>query len=467
ADTEGPITVSYSSPGIKTVVLQAFGDKECAVVTTYSFTVTEKPEPPEISINKTSFCLNETVVLSTPVIDSAVFAWTGPNGFTSNQPTVSIPVADYNVAGSYSLTITLNGCTSDPSTLIVPPIMQTPLVSLDVTENNPCTNELTYTISYTASDYQQLSADFGPGFRIVSGTGNGPYTIAYSTPGPMTITVTATSSSGCSVTVTKAIDVPAITPKPVIQINKNSFCVNDTIVLTTTAVPNTTYVWSWPNNFTSTGATVTIPVTSINFSGEYTLVATNGRCSSEAASIVIPEIIKIPVAAFTSEPNMPAILTAPANVQFLNNSTDADSYLWDFGDGSTSTEESPSHEYTAFGEYNITLTAYNRQACSTSITKGKFVIRVDNNIVIPNTFTPNADQVNDEFVVTISNIVSYRLQIYNRYGSPLFQTNDIFENWKGVYKNAPLPVGTYYYIIDAVSISGEPIKKAGSISLIR
>ena len=467
ADTAGPITVSYSSPGIKTVVLQAFGDKECSVVATYSFTVTEKPEPPEISINKASFCLNETVVLSTPVVDSAVYAWTGPNGFTSNQPTVNIPVTDYNVAGSYSLTITVNGCTSDPSTINVPTISQTPIVTLDVTENNPCTNELTYTISYTASDYQELRANFGPGFTIRSGTGNGPYTVSYNTPGERTITVTATSSSGCRIIVTKVINVPAIPAKPVIQINKNSFCVNDTIILTTPAIPNTTYIWNGPNNFTSTGATITIPVTSLNLSGEYTLVATSGRCSSEAASIIIPEIIKTPVAAFTSDPKMPAILTSPVTVQFINNSTDADSYLWDFGDGSTSTEENPSHEYTAFGEYNVSLTAYKSQACSTSVIQGKFVIKVDNTILVPNTFTPNADQINDEFVVTISNISSYRLQIYNRYGSPLFQTNDIFENWKGVYNNAPLPVGTYYYIIDAVSISGEPIKRSGSISIIK
>lgn len=467
ANTEGPITVSYSSPGIKTVVLQVFGDKGCSVVTTHSLTVAFKPEPPAISLNKTSFCLNETVTLGTTPLEGAVYTWVGPNGFTSDQQTVNIPVADYNVAGIYSLTVTINGCTSDPTNITVPPISETPVVSLEVTENNPCTNQLSYTVNYTASNYQEIRTDLGSGASIISGPGNGPFTLTYSSPGIRNVIITATSSSGCSVTVSKVIDVPALTAKPVIQLNKGSFCLNDTISLSTPAIPNTSYLWAGPNNFTSTGASLSIPVTGLNIAGEYTLVATQGRCSSEAASIIVPEIIKKPVAAFTSNPKMPAKLTAPVSVQFINNSTDADTYLWDFGDGSTSTEENPVHVYSTFGKYTVTLTAVKSQACSTSVAQGEFIITADNSIFIPNTFTPNGDQVNDEFVVTITNIQSYRIQIYNRYGSPLFQANDIFDNWKGVYNNKSLPVGTYYYIIDAVSLSGEPLKKSGSISIIK
>lgn len=173
------------------------------------------------------------------------------------------------------------------------------------------------------------------------------------------------------------------------------------------------------------------------------------------------------MAAFTSNPKFPAKLTAPVTIQFINNSTGADSYLWDFGDGTTSTEENPQHEYAVFGRYEVTLTATKSNACSTSTALGNLVITVDNTIFVPNTFTPNGDSVNDEFVITISNIQSYRIQIYNRYGTPLFEANDIFDNWKGLYNNEPLPVGTYYYIIDAISVSGEPIKKSGSISIIK
>lgn len=467
ANTEGPVTVSYSTPGIKTVVLQAFGDKGCSVVASHSFLVAFKPDTLALSVNQVSFCLNETIILSASELAGAIYAWTGPNGFTSSQQTVNIPVTGYNVAGKYFLEVTVNGCTSDQSEITVPPINQTPVVNLQVTENNPCTNQLSYTISYPASDYEELKVDFGLGAIISSGTGNGPYTVSYSSPGQRNVIITAKAVSGCTVTVSKMIDVPIIPAKPLIEFNQLTFCLNDTIKLSTTQMPNTTYLWQGPNNFRSSQASINIPVNDYNLAGNYTLTATQGNCSSEATSLIVTEIPKNPVAAFTSDPRIPAKLTAPVSVQFVNNSTEADSYLWNFGDGKTSSEENPEHEYTTFGDFDVTLTAFNNQACSSSIMKGKFIIRADNTIFIPNTFTPNADQLNDELVITITNIKSYSIQIFNRYGTSLFRTNDIFENWKGIHNSNPLPVGTYYYVIDAVSLSGEAIKKSGSISIIR
>ena len=48
---------------------------------------------------------------------------------------------------------------------------------------------------------------------------------------------------------------------------------------------------------------------------------------------------------------------APANVQFENKSTKAESYFWDFGDGNTSTQEMPEHRYVLSGKYQVTLKA--------------------------------------------------------------------------------------------------------------
>lgn len=466
-NSPGPLTVRYSSPGIKTVVLQAFGDKICSVVATQTFTVGLKPDPPVISASKTVFCLNETISLTTPALAEATYSWTGPNNFKSDKQSVNISVTDNSVTGIYSLAITLNGCTSDVSSFTVPPVSPTPEMQLEIIENKPCSSEQNYTITYPGRNYVSLKADLGQGAIISSGSGNGPYEVNYNSPGQRTVTITATGSGGCVVTITKIIDVPEIPAQPIIEFNKTTFCVNDTIRLSTAAKANTSYSWSGPNNFSSSGGVVSIPVSSINVAGEYKLTATLGRCSIEANSFIISDIIDNPVAAFTSEPGIPARLTGPVSVGFSNQSTGADSYRWDFGDGTTSAEANPVHEYTAYGRFDIKLTATRRNACSTSIMRGQLFISADNKIFIPNTFTPNADLVNDEFVVNISNINSYRIQIFNRYGSPLFQTNDIFDHWKGIYNNKPLPVGTYYYVIDAVSVSGELIKRSGAISIIK
>ena len=58
--------------------------------------------------------------------------------------------------------------------------------------------------------------------------------------------------------------------------------------------------------------------------------------------------------------------TAPASIELQNNSKNAESYLWDFGDGTTSKEESPNHEYNLSGRYTVTLNAKKKNKVSTS-----------------------------------------------------------------------------------------------------
>ncbi len=95
------------------------------------------------------------------------------------------------------------------------------------------------------------------------------------------------------------------------------------------------------------------------------------------------------------------------------------------------------------------------------------MISPDNILFIPNTFTPNNDASNDEFVVSMTNIKTYRIRIFNRYGTHLFTSDDLFNNWKGTYKNEPLPVGTYYYVIDATDFNDTVIKRSGSVTILR
>ena len=63
---------------------------------------------------------------------------------------------------------------------------------------------------------------------------------------------------------------------------------------------------------------------------------------------------------------------APTEIDFVNSSQKAEAYMWDFGDGNTSTEESPSHKYYLSGKYNVVLTAK----------KGKKVNQVEKEIII-------------------------------------------------------------------------------------
>ena len=95
------------------------------------------------------------------------------------------------------------------------------------------------------------------------------------------------------------------------------------------------------------------------------------------------------------------------------------------------------------------------------------LIILDNVIFVPNTFSPNQDGINDEFVVTVLNLKKYQLLIYNRLGEKVFETTSIFNNWNGKHKNQDVPVGTYYYVIFGKNIYNQDVKHSGSLTVIR
>jgi PKD repeat protein len=79
-----------------------------------------------------------------------------------------------------------------------------------------------------------------------------------------------------------------------------------------------------------------------------------------------------PKAAFSSASVLTSC-TAPLTVQFDNSSTSATSYIWDFGDGITSTLPTPQHTYTIAGTYSVTLIAISPGGCSDTLIIPKFV----------------------------------------------------------------------------------------------
>jgi gliding motility-associated-like protein len=462
-----PPAISYSTPGYKTAVLQVFNEDGCSVGITESFLVGIKPDLPLINGLKPRYCIGENIILNTPIRSDATYTWTGPNGFTSSLQEINILVDNSNKAGIYTLTVTINGCTSDPKSITVPPIGQTPTASFISSSANTCTPKQTFTFTNSSQNYTKLRWNFGDGASVLPGNGNPINTITYSNSGTKTIILEAEGNSGCISIFSLDIIVALSPQRPIITVNKPDFCLKDTIRLSTPLQTDVVYSWTGPNNFTSDQRAPQVAVTSPLVAGTYTVRISKENCTTEAVSVVVPPIYKNPIAAFRTEPNLPARLSIPIRVRFFNESKDADAYLWDFGDGNSSTDQNPEHTYTSVGNFNVTLTVFKSSVCSASVVNGQFIISANNILFIPNTFTPNNDAVNDEFVISMTNIKTYRIQIFNRYGTPLFLSNDIFDHWKGLYNNEALPVGTYYYVIDAVDYNSNIIKKSGSLTLLK
>ena len=91
-------------------------------------------------------------------------------------------------------------------------------------------------------------------------------------------------------------------------------------------------------------------------------------------------------------------------------------------------------------------------------------------LYLPSAFTPNGDGLNDVFrAQTIcAQVDDFHLQIYNRWGRLLFKSNNISDGWDGTYKNNPLPIGTYVYVVRYKKYGVPDIQQQrGTITLIR
>jgi gliding motility-associated-like protein len=465
----GPFTVTYTTLGSKTPVLVATSTEGCITVADTTFAVGLKPPKPVIDTIKKAYCNLDTIYLSTKAKPNYTYLWTGPNGFKSTNPSVTLVLNNNAQLGNYVLTATLYGCNSDTAAVVVVSIGTGPILDFDITPDNLCTPQQSFTITNKSKNYTSLQWDYGSGANTPTVINANTVNVTYNTYWQKTVTLTGNNTANCINTLAKTLTNPMKPAVPVILNSKPQYCVGDSITL---AIPNqvvaTTYQWSGPNSFRSTAAVAKIPATAAA-AGTYSLVITQGLCSSDTATIAInaSDIIPVPLASFSVIPGIPATVFFPDGVTFINNSVNADSYLWDFGDGTTSTEVNPVRYYQKKGSYTITLTATNKGLCNNSISKGKIAIRFNVVIFIPNTFTPNGDGVNDDFRVKITNTKTYHINIYNRYGIRLFENNDIANYWKGVYNNSPVPVGTYYYVIDAVTLNDDKLKESGSITVIR
>lgn len=85
-----------------------------------------------------------------------------------------------------------------------------------------------------------------------------------------------------------------------------------------------------------------------------------------------------------------------------------------------------------------------------------------------NAITPNGDGINDKWLVTYGNCLSKAsVKVFNRYGSPVYESDDYQNNWEGSYKGKTLPDGTYYYVIDFKLNNGRILTLKGDLTILR
>lgn len=86
---------------------------------------------------------------------------------------------------------------------------------------------------------------------------------------------------------------------------------------------------------------------------------------------------------------------------------------------------------------------------------------------MPDAFTPNGDNINDIFEIKALFIKDFKMRISNRAGNVMFETEDYKTGWDGTYGGETVPMGQYYYEINATDFKGELTKKNGRITVVR
>lgn len=226
----------------------------------------------------------------------------------------------------------------------------------------------------------------------------------------------------------------------------------------------TNYTWTVNNGTIVSGqGTDSIMVNWGGTSGYVTVTGTSpSGCPSLPDSCFVT-VAPSPIAGFDTS----AIGLYSPVYAFSDTSVNASTWYWDFGDGSTSNQQNPNHQYGGAGTYTVTLIVTNSNGCVDTITS---VIVVPEGILIPNVFTPDGDGINDEFYIPNSGMEEYRIQIYNRWGTLVFEAAADEIRWDGHNTSGVLcSDGTYYFVLKAVlktQTGPKDYSQAGYVSLL-
>jgi hypothetical protein len=212
--------------------------------------------------------------------------------------------------------------------------------------------------------------------------------------------------------------------------------------------------------------------------GEYKVVLNVwGPDGLTATSSAVISVYPKPVARFEILPEKAVI--PDDQVRFQNYSSDAVSYLWNFGDGSTSEQFEPLHKYETYGRYNVSLKVSSENGCIDSLMVSNAFSGSAYFIEFPNAFIPNAggpsggaysiksDELATVFHPSFSGISEYHLKIFSKMGVLLFETNDINVGWDGYYKGQLCNVGVYIWKVRGNFINGESFTRMGDITLLK
>ena len=330
---------SIQNPSISSVTSAASGTYSLYIVVngctsataTQNVTINPIPATPNFSTNA-PLCQGQQLDLYGPNVAGASYYWSGPNGFTQSGTNANVGNVTVANAGTYSLYVVVNGCTSATATQNVS-INPTPATPNFTTNSPVCAG---FTLNFNA-----------PTIAGATYVWNGPngFTSALEDPSIPSVTTAASGNyslyvvvNGCtSATATQNVTINPIPATPNFTTN-SPVCAGFTLQLNGPAIAGATYVWSGPNGFSSSIQNPSIASAGTAASGTYSLYVIVNGCTSATATqnVTVYPIPAVPN--FTTNSPVCAGFTLNFNAPTIAGAT----YVWSGPNGFTSALEDPS-----------------------------------------------------------------------------------------------------------------------------
>ncbi len=357
--------------------------------------------------------------------------------------------------------------------------------TLTVTDNNGCsiTNSTTIGNSGGLTTIGSISSSIqcsgGTGAATVSTTGgSGPFTFNWSNGTTATTTslthqvlnltantytVTVLDAGGCSSTTTVTLTEPAAAS--ISRLSQNEICGNSNGSITATVTSASgPFTYSWSNG---TGSTTTNSqsVLSDLSAAIYSLTVTD---ASGCTSTTVALINNINTGNMSVAPTQKTIAKGVSvSLAVVGGSI----YTWSPVTGLSCTNcSTPTATPDVTTTYTVNTTDVN--GCNATfaivITVNNPCVGNENDVFIPNIFSPNNDGKNDMLFVQGNGLVNIYWAIYNRWGNKIFETLDKNTGWDGTFRGQAVDDGVYVYYLKATCvISGEEVTIKGNVTLLR
>lgn len=299
-------------------------------------------------------CTNETTSFTDlSTIDPDVFFWTFGDGTNSS---LQNPTHTYLNSGTYNVSLTVTYSSNSCSNTINQLVEAYPRTTPAFTANTPCLGEITSFVDQTGGAPNQWEWDFGDGSPIE--TTSNP-THLYASQGLFDITLITENAFGCSDTLYQQIEIYGL---PVANFTSGAVCLGANSLFTDNSTDDVNWEWDFGDG---TGSNLENPTHAYGNFGDFTvqLIAFNAfGCSDTITDLVT--VYPNPTAAFDVD-----IACFGYETSFTDNSIDAVSWTWDFGDGTGSNLSDPSTIYGSDGTFNAEQLVTNVFGCSDSLTQ--------------------------------------------------------------------------------------------------